>query len=167
MANPTRPHAKAPQPDDVAAPSHLILELLSGFYWFDEGLQNYLTARGWPEITRPQSMLLGNLAMGLNRPSDIARRQGVSRQAIHATIGQLVEKGVLELVDDPDDGRMKAVELTPMGQRLKRDAQAAMRVMVEELGRRIGPRRVTQLREAMLETWGEPPTFDAEGRQLR
>ncbi|MET0273271.1 MAG: MarR family winged helix-turn-helix transcriptional regulator [Phenylobacterium sp.] len=141
------------------APSHLILELLTAFYWFDEGLQNYLTAHGWPEVTRPQSMLMGSLAMGLHRPSDIARQQGVSRQAIHTTIGQLVDKGVLELADDPIDRRMKTVELTPMGERMRHDAQAAMRLMVAELGRRIGPKKVAQLREAMLGDWGEPLAF--------
>jgi DNA-binding MarR family transcriptional regulator len=151
--------APAATPDDAAAPSHLILELLTAFYWFDEGLQNYLTAHGWPEVTRPQSMLMGSLAMGLHRPSDIARQQGVSRQAIHTTIGQLVDKGVLELVDDATDGRMKTVELTPMGERMKRDAQAAMRLMVAELGRRIGPKKVAQLREAMLTDWGGPMVF--------
>jgi len=36
---------------------HLLLSLLQGFYWFDEGLQNYLQARGWPAVTRPQSMV--------------------------------------------------------------------------------------------------------------
>jgi DNA-binding MarR family transcriptional regulator len=112
-------------------------------------------------------MLMGNLALGLHRPSDIARRQGVSRQAIHATIGQMIDKGVLELVDDPDDRRMKTVELTPMGEQMKRDAQAAMRVMVAELGRRIGVRRVSQLREALLGAWGEPLTFEGHGGKLR
>lgn len=152
--------------DDETAPSHLILELLNAFYWFDEGLQNALRARGWPEITRPQSMLMANIALGLHRPSDIARRLGVSRQAIHATLEQMVAKGVLKLVDDPADGRIKLVELTEVGEGMKRDAQAAMTVMVAALGKRIGKRKLEQLRPALLADWGEPLRFDAEGRQL-
>jgi len=152
--------------DDENAPSHLILELLTAFYWFDEGLQNALRAKGWPEITRPQSMLMANLALGLHRPSDIARRLGVSRQAIHATLEQMVAKGVLELVEDPRDRRVKLVELSEVGEGMKRDAQAAMRIMVEELGRRIGAGKLRQLRPALLADWGEPLRFDAEGRQL-
>lgn len=147
-------------------PSHLILELISAFYWFDEGLQNYLRARGWPEITRPQSMLMANLALGLHKPSDIARRLGVSRQAIHVTLGQMVEKGVLELVDDPANRRVKLVALTALGERMKRDAQAAMVILVAELERRIGARQVAQLRPGLLADWGEPLQFDSEGRQL-
>ncbi|MEO8114826.1 MAG: MarR family winged helix-turn-helix transcriptional regulator, partial [Phenylobacterium sp.] len=149
-----------PDPDDAArAPPHLILELLTAFYWFDEGLQNYLRAQGWPAVSRPESMLMANVVMGCHRPSDIARRLGVSRQAIHATIGQMVGKGVLKLADDPSDGRIKVVELTPVGEAMRKDAQAAMRIMVDELGRRIGAKRVERLREAMLTDWGDPLAF--------
>lgn len=155
-----------PPLDEQAEPSHLILELLTAFYWFDEGLQNHLRAKGWPEITRPQSMLMANLALGVRRPSDIARRLGVSRQAIHTTLNQMIGKGVLELVDDPADRRIKLVELSEMGEAMKHDAQAAMNVMVEALERRIGARRVRQLRPALLADWGEPLRFDENGDQL-
>jgi DNA-binding MarR family transcriptional regulator len=148
--------APAEPPVDEHAPSHLILELLTAFYWFDEGLQNHLRARGWPEVTRPQSMLMCNLAQGLTRPSDIARRLGVSRQAVHTTLAQMTAKGILALADDPQDRRVKVVQLTPMGEGMKRDAQAAMEVMVAELQRRIGARRLSQLRAGLLADWGDP-----------
>lgn len=148
-------------PGRETAPSDLILELFSAFVWFDEGLQARLREAGWPEVTRPQSMLMCCLALGLHRPSDIARRVGVSRQAIHTTIGQLVDKGVLELVDDPADRRIKTVELSPQGEAMRRDAQAAMTVMAAALARRIGARRVAALREALLADWGDPPPPDA------
>ncbi|MBL8549440.1 MAG: MarR family transcriptional regulator [Hyphomonadaceae bacterium] len=141
-------------------PSHFIVALLQGFYWFDEGLQNYLGAKHWPEITRPQSMLMANLALGVTRPSDMARRLGVSRQTVHVTLAQMVEKGVLTLVDDPEDRRMKVVALTPLGAKMKADAQRAMDLMVEELSRRIGPRRVAQLNAVNPDEWGPPMTFE-------
>ena len=81
---------------------HLILSLLQGFYWFDEGLQNYLRSKGWPAVTRPQSMVMANVVLGFRRPSDIARNMDVSRQAIHATTNQMVKLGMLALVDDPN-----------------------------------------------------------------
>lgn len=146
--------------EDPAEPPHLILELISAFYWFDEGLQNYMRTKGWPEVTRPQSMLLANLALGHHKPSEIARRLGVSRQAIHTTLGQMIEKGILELVDDPDDRRAKLVELSPLGEQMRRDAREAMRIMVETLEARIGKRKVAQLRPGLLADWGEPLAFD-------
>ena len=56
--------------DDVTAEpsdlSHLIVTLLRGFYWLDEGLQSYVRAQGWPVITRPQSMIMASIEMGSN-----------------------------------------------------------------------------------------------------
>ncbi|MEW5686573.1 MAG: MarR family winged helix-turn-helix transcriptional regulator [Pseudomonadota bacterium] len=135
----------------------LILPLLQGFFWFDDGLQAHLQAHGWTEVTRPQSMVMTNVVIGVQKPSDIARNLGVSRQSVHATINQMVEKGMLELVDDPEDGRAKIVVLSEVGQRMRADADKAMGGMVDLLKRRIGARNVEALIRAFREDWGEPP----------
>lgn len=141
---------------------HLLLSLLQGFYWFDEGLQNYMQARGWPAVTRPQSMVMANIVLGVTRPSEIARNMGVSRQAIHATIGQMVDLGMVALVDDPTNGRVKVVELTPLGQTMRGDAQAAMAIMGDELGRRLGKAQALAMARLLNEDWGPPMTFNAK-----
>ena len=139
---------------------HLLLSLLQGFYWFDEGLQNYLQARGWPAVTRPQSMVMANIVLGVRRPSEIARRLGVSRQAIHATLNQMVELGMVALVDDPTNGRVKEVTVTPQGERMRLDAQRAMVIMGDELGRRLGKAQLLKTAQLLHEDWGEPMSFD-------
>ena len=55
---------------------------MRAFYWADEGLQNALKKGGWPSITRAQSLVFVNIAEGVTRPSEIAARVGVTRQAI-------------------------------------------------------------------------------------
>ncbi len=145
--------------DDVR---HVLLSLLRGFYWFDEGLQNYLQARGWPVVTRPQSMVMANLVLGVQRPSDIARNMGVSRQAIHATINQMVELGMVELIDDPKNGRVKLIAPTKMGETMRVDAQASMILMGEELGRRLGKANFLKAAHLLAEDWGPPMTFDPQ-----
>jgi DNA-binding MarR family transcriptional regulator len=142
--------------DDI---KHLLLSLLQGFYWFDEGLQNYLRARGWPAVTRPQSMVMANIVLGVRRPSDIARRLGVSRQAIHATINQMIGLGMLELVDDPANRRVKVVALTPTGETMRVDAQHAMVILADELGERIGKAPLLKAAHLLHGDWGAPPTF--------
>jgi DNA-binding MarR family transcriptional regulator len=141
---------------------HLLLSLLQGFYWFDEGLQNYFQARGWPSVTRPQSMVMANIVLGVRRPSEIARRLGVSRQAIHATLNQMVELGIVALKDDPTNGRVKEVVVTEQGERMRHDAQAAMVLMGEELGRRLGKAALLKAAHLLHEDWGEPLTFDPQ-----
>jgi DNA-binding MarR family transcriptional regulator len=138
---------------------HLLLSLLQGFYWFDEGLQNYLQARGWPAVTRPQSMVMANIVLGVRRPSDIARRLGVSRQAIHATINQMIELGIVALTDDPTNRRVKVVAPTAQGEAMRIDAQRAMVVMGDELGRRIGRPQLLKAAHLLHEDWGPPLTF--------
>jgi DNA-binding MarR family transcriptional regulator len=141
-------------------PDHLIVPIWQAFVWLDEGLQNYLRRRGWPEVTRPQSMVMTNVVAGVRRPSDIARNLGVSRQAIHVTIRQMIDLGLLELVDDADDGRSKVVSIASTGGLMRENAKEAMSLMTKELCRRIGEVKVGQLKDALAADWGAPLTWD-------
>ncbi len=134
----------------------LIVQIWQAFVWIDEGLQSYLKSVGWPDVTRPQSMVMTNVVVGVRRPSDIARNLGVSRQAIHVTIRQMIDLGLLELVDDPDDGRSKIVDIGATGARMRENAQTAMRLLTAELRRRIGDKAVAQLQAALATDWGAP-----------
>jgi len=139
--------------------STLIVPLLQGFIWFDEGLQSYLRARGWSKVTRPQSMVMVNVVSGVTKPADIARRMGVSRQAIHSTIRQMVAMDLLELRDDPDDQRSKIVAISRSGQRRRNDARRAANLLIKELSRRIGARNVRNIVAAFSREWGDPVGF--------
>jgi DNA-binding MarR family transcriptional regulator len=133
---------------------YLIVPLLQGFEWFDEGMQQSLRARGWPQLTRPESMVMIHVILDITRPADIARSLGLTRQAVHTTISQIVEKGIFELRDDPADGRIKMVALTTEGKAMRRDAQAAVKYATDRLAERIGARHVQNLRDAFTQDWG-------------
>ena len=137
----------------------MLLNLLQGFYWFDEGLQNYLSSCGWPDVTRPQSMVMANIIMGVTRPSDIARRLGVSRQAIHVTINSMIDLDMVELVDDPESKRVKVVKLTTVGEAMRVDAKNGMRLMLTELANRLGEKPLQQAAAVLGADWGSPLTF--------
>lgn len=137
---------------------YLIVPLLQAFCWFDDGLQAHLQAKGWGQVTRPQSMVMVNFVTGVLRPSDIARNLGISRQAIHSTIAQMVDMGMLELKDDPADGRSKVIAITPKGVAMRADANEAVQALTAELGRRIGKAHVAALAAALSCDWGMPPT---------
>lgn len=135
---------------------YLIVPLLAGFEWFDESLQMSLREAGWPHLTRPESMVMMHVQMDVVRPADIARSLRLTRQAVHSTINSLVERGVFELADDPTDGRIRIVRLTPMGKAMRQDARKIVEHLTQELGRRIGARRVKALHEAFAGDWGPP-----------
>lgn len=135
---------------------YLIASLLLGFEWFDESLQLSLRANGWSELTRPESMIMTHVQMGIVRPSDIARSLRLTRQAIHVTIKSMVKRDLFELIDDPIDGRIRIVKLTATGETMREDAQAIIDALTAELARKIGARQVKGLREALAQEWGEP-----------
>jgi len=138
------------------SPAALLINLLKGFYWFDEGLQHRLRKEGWSAVTRPQSMVVANVVAGVQRPSDMARMLGVSRQAIHPIINQLIDEGILQMVDDPNDRRSKIVTMSPEGERRRHEARRAMMDLLDKLSKRIGRQKVKALHAAFADDWGSP-----------
>lgn len=135
--------------------NQLIIALFQRFCWLDEGLQARLRDRGWPGVSRPQSMVMTNIVSGIVRPSDIARNLGISRQAIHSTINQMVALGVVALEPDPDDRRHMIVSLTETGARMRQDAQCAMDALSDQLAERLGHERFTELLATLEADWGD------------
>lgn len=130
---------------------------LRAFRWFEEGVISRLNEAGWPKITRAHSLLFAHLDLEGTRPSELARRIGITRQAVHQTLEELVDDGLVELVPDPTSRRAKLVVLTPRGRRIVSDALAIFDELEDTLARRIGRKSVTQLRRALEADWG-PPT---------
>jgi DNA-binding MarR family transcriptional regulator len=145
-----------PHGDEMDNTAFLIVPLLQGFEWFDEGLQASLRTRGWPTLTGTESMVVVHVIINIVRPSDIARSMGLTRQAVHITIGQVVKKGIFELLEDPHDKRGKIVTLTKVGRAMRRDAQLTVKYCAEQLAARIGGENVRNLMAAFAKDWGAP-----------
>lgn len=145
-----------PSPLFEAKDTNIAQLFMRAFYWADESLQNLISAKGWPAITRAQSLVFVNIGEGVTRPSDIATRIGVTRQAIHQTLNELIEMGYLRLEPDPTDKRAKVIRYTEKGARLGLDALAALKDVEAELARRIGQDSMLNLRQALTVPWGAP-----------
>lgn len=134
--------------------NQLIIALFQRFCWLDEGLQARLHERGWPDVNRPQSMVMTNIVSGIVRPSDIARNLGISRQAIHRTLSQMIDLGIVTLEPDPDDRRHMVVSLTETGKRMRQDAQQAMDALSEQIAGALGQDRFKNMLAALEADWG-------------
>lgn len=94
------------------------------------------------------------------RPSELATRLGMSKQALNYLLGSLERAGYLERRPHPDDARSRRIALTPRGHRavkVIRDAVAELEASWIQL---LGPKRFAQLRN-MLQELGRstlPPT---------
>lgn len=89
------------------------------------------------------------------RPSELARRLGVSKQAVHPLVEELVSFGVLERVPDPSDGRALLVRFSSSGTNWLMDGMAVLGEVDAELSIALGARRARELHRALkaLEAW--------------
>src|SRR5213593_3367573 len=107
----------------------------SGFGDFDAA---YLTVFQYPG---PQG----------SRPSELAARLRISKQALNYLLGELERLGYLERRADPDDLRSKRVALTPRGTSAILVIREAVGEMETTWAQQLGPRRFAQLRDVLLD----------------
>jgi len=140
----------------VSMNTNLAQLFMRAFYWAENGLQNTLKERGWAEITKAQSQVFISIGEGVTRPSEIAARMSVTRQAIHQTINELIDLGYVSLEPDPTDRRAKIVTYTDKGHDLGQNTVLGLSEIEAQLISRIGVENVQALREALSQNWGEP-----------
>lgn len=84
------------------------------------------------------------------RPSDLAARLRISKQALNHLLGQLEHLGYLERRPDPDDLRSKRVALTPRGVSAIEVIRQAVGEVETAWAKQLGPKRFAQLRTLLL-----------------
>jgi DNA-binding MarR family transcriptional regulator len=123
-----------------AVQEHMLARLhAAGFVDFDA---SYLTVFRYPS---PEG----------ERPSELAARRRVSKQALNHLLGQLEQRGYLQRDADPEDGRSKRISLTPRGTEAVVVIRQAVGEMENRWAKQLGPKRFNQLR-ILLEELNEP-----------
>jgi DNA-binding MarR family transcriptional regulator len=88
------------------------------------------------------------------RQADLARRLGVSRQAVNELVSGLERAALVERIPDPSSGRSKLVRPTARGRQSIDAALAIFERLEHELRGRIGNLSVDVLREVLDADWG-------------
>ena len=118
--------------------------------------------------------LLPHLSRDGIRPTELARRVDVSKQAVGQSLRELELMALVELVSDPGDGRARLVRLTPAGLAAFDHGRGVLGFYEVELAARVGPGRIRALRDALgsilavLEAWtaqGAPRREAPPGRR--
>ena len=153
----------ATEPTQQAAQEHgLLRTLVHATYWLDDGLQAYMKKRAGLSLPRAQSMAMIYLTEGIDRPSDLAAKLRVSKQATQQALKALQQKGIIEMTPDPKNGRQKYVVFTEYGRNLGNIAKMGLFELEAQLSRRIGVTKLQNLRSALDADWGEPTGFKAD-----
>jgi DNA-binding MarR family transcriptional regulator len=81
-------------------------------------------------------------------PTDLALESGVRPTTMRDMVNEMVERGHVRRVDNPDDRRSHFLELTPAGKEFSRSASRAVENVQRELERHLGG-PVEELREPL------------------
>jgi DNA-binding MarR family transcriptional regulator len=95
-------------------------------------------------LTSARWQVLGAIALA-GRPltvPQIARRMGLTRQSVHATVGRLAAHGVVELMPNADHQRSQLVRLTPLGQAKWAAMDRRQAIWVNRLAEGLGPSKL-------------------------
>ena len=100
---------------------------------------------------RPAHMsLFPHIDLDGTRPSELARRLGISKQAVGQLVDDLAAMGVVERRPDPADRRAILVAFTEAGRASILKGLAHLRQVEDELGQAVGKKHMRALREALL-----------------
>src|SRR3954449_7836067 len=107
-------------------------------------------------LARSHSLVFAHLDADGTRPAEIARRAGISRQAVGQTVAQMKSQGLVKLAPDPTNRRARLVQPTAKGRKALERTGNGSAAAEKVLSRRIGGARVKSLREALEQDWGAP-----------
>jgi DNA-binding MarR family transcriptional regulator len=110
-----------------------------------------LHERGFADLDMPHLNVLQYPGPDGVRPSELAARLRVSKQALNYLLGQLEDRGYVERVVDEQDGRSRRISLTARGHDALRTIRAAVAEVEAEWSERLGRRRFAQLRALLVE----------------
>ena len=112
-----------------------------------------LAERGLGDINQAYPRLFQYPPIDGMRPADLAKRLGVSKQALNHLLGQLEKLRYLQRRREPENGHT-AVYLTERGWLVLESIIATMRQLEAEWQRKLGKRRFADLKEALRELTG-------------
>ena len=127
----------------------LIRLLDVGLGAFSEELTRRVAETRFSDIRITHGCVFGNIDPEGTRLTDLAERAFMTKQSVGEVVSDLEQRGYVERVPDPSDGRAKIIRLTDRGQ----EAMALGREIIDELeqewAERYGAERVAALRDAL------------------
>jgi DNA-binding MarR family transcriptional regulator len=117
-----------------------------------EALHVALPAAGFPDIRPAHSInLFRVIDPEGTRPTELARRAGITPQAMAEIVRYLEARGYAERVPDASDGRGRIVKLTARGQEASMVAGRVFGDLETKWEDQLGARRMIQLRRTLSE----------------
>ena len=133
----------------ITARRPLIRLLDIAFSEYDAEVMRRLATTNYSDIRPAHGCVFGNVDPDGTRLTDLADRAHMTKQSVGEVVTDLQQRGYVERVPHPNDGRAKIIRLTARG----REAQALGWTIIDDIERewteRFGTERIAALREAL------------------
>lgn len=129
--------------------------LLMRSEWMEARVMDMARRNGYQQVTASMNRLfahLGGRPVGL---SELARRLGITRQAVHKVAAEAERLSLVEFVPSERDGRVKLLRFTQKGWDMSEQAARDFAEIEAELAERIGAPTLEALRAALALPWTE------------
>jgi DNA-binding MarR family transcriptional regulator len=124
----------------------------------DAEIKAAFAEQGFHEIQPGHNSVLRHLGEDGARPSELAAKAGITRQAVTKTLDDLERAGLAERKPDPADGRGVIVRYTPRGLAALKVARHRMNQLERRYAAQVGAdrwRTVRDVLEALFDAGGE------------
>ncbi len=101
---------------------------------------------GVPGLKASHMQVLPHLDLAGTRATELARRMGVTKQAVGQLLDEIEALGVIERVPDPEDGRARLVRFTEQGRAGLLVGLGVLAGLERELAERVGADTIERLK---------------------
>ncbi len=135
---------------EVAWRTHNMGRLLSSaFKAFTLDVQRTLHGGGFPDVSEVHMTLFRNLDIEGTRPSDLAMRARMTKQAMTDLVRRTALLGLVERRTDPADGRAQIIVLAPRGERLVKQTRLGIERAELHMAELVGTGFVVEIKRML------------------
>lgn len=116
---------------------------------FRTELQRRLAETPYSDIRVTHGCVFGNIDPDGTRLTDLAERAHMTKQSVGEVATDLEQRGYVERVPDPSDGRAKIIRLTERGREARAIGWGLIGGIENEWAERFGTERIEALRDAL------------------
>ena len=115
-----------------------------------------LNAAGFEELTLPHMAVLQFPGPDGARPTTLAERAGMSKQAMNQLLRSLESLGYIARSDAPDEGRARIIRFTKRGRAAYAKIHDLLRDIEREWIAELGAKDFAQLKALLARVWESP-----------
>ena len=119
--------------------------------YFNEWAQKQWKEDGWKDIRPEHLRLMSIISNETVNNNELAKRAGVSKQAMSKMVGDLESHGYVDVVPDPNDSRAKIISISNKGVEFFEYFQSCNKLIEKKFRAILGDEKTDRLRELLGE----------------